>query len=443
MDSFMSTYVEKYRNMSCPCGRAHVTGVSQVIAEKGAISRLPGVLRSLGAQKVFLLGDPDTFRAAGDRACALLEAQGIPYTKYCFPQANPKPDEAAVGAAAMHFDPSCDVIVGVGSGVINDIGKLLSNMTKYPYVILATAPSMDGYASGTSSMDVEGLKVSLPSRVPDVILGDIDILRQAPLHKLKSGLGDMLAKYISLAEWRIAHLLIGEYYCDTVAELVSTALNKCVQNAQGLLNREEAAVKAVFEGLIIGGIAMDYAGMSRPAAGMEHYISHVWDMRSLALGTPADAHGIQCAIGTLYAAKLYDKLRGVTPDKEKALRYVAAFDVEAWYQTLSEFMGPGGDAMIALDRKEQKYDKAKHAARLEKICANWDKIQEIIRSIPTAAQIEAILDAIQAPKSAQDIGLPQQILPMTVKAAKDIRDKYVLARLLWDLGILEEFAESL
>ena len=99
--------------------------------------------------------------------------------------------------------------------------------------------------------------------------------------------------------------------------------------------------------------------------------------------------------------------------------------------------------MVALDRKEQKYDKAKHASRLEKICESWDKIREIIHSIPTAAQIEAILDAIQAPKAAQDIGLPQQILPMTVKAAKDIRDKYVLARLLWDLGLLDEYAESL
>jgi len=443
MSSFMKEYIEAYRDMECPCGKPHLVALEDVIVEPGAVNRLPEYVRRLGAKKVFLLADCSTFAAAGERVCQLLKAAEIPVSSYVFPKADPKPDEGTVGAAVMHFDCSCDIVVGVGSGVINDIGKILSKTAKLPYIIVATAPSMDGYASATSSMDVEGLKVSLDSRVPDVIIGDIDILKNAPLHKLKSGLGDMLAKYISICEWQIAELLIGEYYCETVAQLIRTALANCVDNAGGLLRREEAAVKAVFEGLIIGGIAMSYAGLSRPAAGMEHYISHVWDMRGLALGTPTDSHGIQCAIGTLYCAKLYEKLRAVTPDKEKALAYAAQFDVEAWYRELTAFMGSGGETMVALDRKEQKYDKAKHAARLERIIENWEAIQTLIAAIPTAAQIEEILDGIDAPKTAEDIGLPAQILPMTIKAAKDIRDKYVLSRLLWDLGILDEFAEML
>lgn len=442
-ESFMSTCVEKYRDMECPCGRAHVTAVSDVIVEKGAVNRLPEILGRFGAKKVFILADRNTYSAAGREVCAILEKSGISFSSYVFREASLKPDEKAVGAAVMHFDCTCDIVVGVGSGVINDIGKVLSKTAKVPYIIVATAPSMDGYASGTSSMDVEGLKVSLDSRVPDVILGDIDILKAAPLHMLKSGLGDMLAKYISLCEWQIAHLLIGEYYCENVAELVRTALRKCVENAEGLLKRDEAAVKAVFEGLVIGGIAMSYAGVSRPASGMEHYISHIWDMRSLALGTPADSHGIQCAIGTLYCARLYEKLKTVTPDRQKALQYAASFDTEKWYTEFSEFMGSSAEAMIALDRKEQKYDKAKHAARLEKILENWDRILEIISTLPPADGIEALLDRIEAPKCAEDIGLPHSILPMTVKAAKDIRDKYVLSRLLWDLGILDEFAEAI
>lgn len=442
MSSFMKDYVEAYRDLDCPCGKPHVAALDDVIVEKGAVSRLPEVLSRYGCKRVFLLVDSHTDAAAGGTVRGILDAHGVGYFQYIFPE-SPKPDERAVGAAVMHFDCSCDIVVGIGSGVINDIGKILSKTAKLPYIIVATAPSMDGYASATSSMDIDGLKVSLDSRIPNVILGDIDILKEAPLHALKSGLGDMLAKYISICEWQIAALLIGEYYCETVAQLIRTALARCVENAAGLLNREENAVQAVFEGLIIGGIAMSYAGLSRPAAGMEHYISHVWDMRGLALGTPTDTHGVQCAIGTLYCAKLYEKLRTVTPDKEKALAYVERFDVENWYRELTAFMGSGGEAMVALDRKEKKYDKAKHAARLEKIIKNWDAIQTLISSIPTAAQIEEILDAINAPRSAEDIGLPAEILPMTVKAAKDIRDKYVLSRLLWDLGILDEFAEAI
>ena len=76
----------------------------------------------------------------------------------------------------MHFDPSCDLILGVGSGVINDIGKILANLTGKTYMIAATAPSMDGYASATSSMARSGLKVSLNSCCPAVIIGDLDVL---------------------------------------------------------------------------------------------------------------------------------------------------------------------------------------------------------------------------------------------------------------------------
>lgn len=443
MSNFMTALTETYQAVPCPCGKLHKTGVQDVIAEKGALNKLPEAIRRLGGKKVFVLADENTYAAAGETVCRLLTQSQIPFSIYRFQEQHLEPDERAVGSAVMHFDHSCDLIVGVGSGVINDIGKILSTTTGKPYIIVATAPSMDGYASGSSSMALDGLKVSLKSRTPDIILGDVDILKQAPLHMLKSGLGDMLAKYVSICEWQLAHLLIGEYYCDTVAELVNTALDKCVRNAEGLLRREDEAVKAVFEGLVIGGIAMDYAGVSRPASGMEHYISHVWDMRGLALGTPVDTHGVQCAIGTLYTAKLYEWLREVTPDREKMLRHAAAFDVEDWYRQLSDFLGSGADAMIALDRKEQKYDCAKHAARTERIIGNWEKILQIIARIPTARQIEAILDLIDAPKSLTDIGLPAQILPMTIKAGKDIRDKYVLARLLWDLGILDEFANKL
>jgi glycerol-1-phosphate dehydrogenase [NAD(P)+] len=76
---------------------------------------------------------------------------------------------------------------------------------------------------------------------------------------LQAGLGDMLAKYVSIAEWRIANIITGEYYCEKIADLIRQALKRCVDNATGLLNRDEQAVKAVFEGLVIGGLAMAFA----------------------------------------------------------------------------------------------------------------------------------------------------------------------------------------
>ena len=428
----------------CSCGKKHEVSIDDVIIGHGVLLQLPELVKRYFAHKPFVLADKNTFEAAGKQVCSILDQAGIPHSDYVFPNHTVKPNEESVGSAIMHFDRSCDLIIGVGSGVINDIGKILSNTTGRKYIIVGTAPSMDGYASATSSMDMDGLKVSLNSRCADVIIGDIDILKQAPLHMLKSGLGDMLAKYVSITEWRIAHLITGEYYCERVAQLIRDALKKCVDNAEGLMNRDDAAVQAVFEGLVIGGIAMAYAGVSRPASGVEHYFSHVWDMRGLEFGTQVDLHGIQCAMGTLKAAQLYDRIRGYAPDVQKAAKYVEAFDYDTWSQELLKFLGNGGKTMIAQEQKEGKYNKATHPARLEHILDHWSEIQQIIEEeLPAAETIAEILDTIGIPTDIGSIGVNQECLKMTFKSTKDIRDKYVLSRLAWDLGILDELAESL
>ena len=435
----MSTQkMNEMNGVLCSCGKTHSFS-ADVVVGSGAIRRLPEFIAKYRGSRVFLLSDKNTYAAAGEAVTGVLNTAGIAYSSYSFPVDALEPDEQAVGSAAMHFDRKCDLILCVGSGVLNDIAKILSNLTQLPYIIVGTAPSMDGYASASSSMTRDGLKISLPSRGADVIIGDTDILCQAPLHMMKAGLGDMLAKYVSICEWRIAHLICGEYYCEEIAGLIRSALKKCVDNASGLLKRDPAAVEAVFEGLVIGGVAMNYAGLSRPASGVEHYISHVLDMRGAEYGTPVELHGIQCAIGTLIAAGLYEKVKAVTPNREKALAYAASFDKEGWNETLRVLLGKGAESMIALEAKEGKYDAQKHGPRLEIILNNWDTIVGIVNEeIPSLEMLNAIFDTIQAPKTLAEIGIDESLLPTVFCATKDIRDKYVLSRLAWDLGILEE-----
>ena len=429
---------------TCACGRVHTAPVEQIVTGPGAISRLPELILRLGAEKPFLLSDINTEAAAGAAVKRILDDAGIAYGSYCFPDAHVEPDETAVGSAVMHFNASCDLIVGIGSGVINDISKILSHVSGRKFIIVGTAPSMDGYASATSSMSRDGLKVSLPTRMADIIVGDTDILAAAPLKMLRSGIGDMIAKYVSIAEWRIAHIITGEYYCEEIAQMIRDAVRNCTQNAQGLMQRENKAVAAVFDGLVTGGIAMAYAGVSRPASGVEHYFSHVWDMRALQFGTPCDLHGIQCAMATLQAVRLYEKVKKITPDREKALASVRAFDLEAWHKQLHSFLGESALTMIELEKKEGKYDPAKHAARLDVICENWDRILSILdEELPSASELEDLLDVLGIPKDLNAIGVDRECAQQTFRATKDIRDKYVLSRLAWDLGILDELCDTL
>lgn len=434
--------MEAMNGKPCSCGKEHSCNV-RVISGKDALDSLTDAVKSLGGSKVYILSDSNTFAAAGQKACRLLEKAGIPYVSHCYKQSQPiEPDEKNVGSAIMHYDSSCDVVLGVGSGVINDIGKIVSHVSGKPYIIVATAPSMDGYASASSSMTRDGLKISLPSRSADIIIGDTDVLCAAPLKMLISGLGDMIAKYTSICEWRIANEITGEYYCEEVANLIRSAVQSCVGNARGLLQRNPVAVQAVFDGLVIGGVAMNYAGVSRPASGVEHYISHVLDMRGVEYGIKVESHGIQCTVGTLIAVKLYEKLKNIVPDKEKAMAYVRAFDYDRWAQTLRSLLGKGAESMIALEAKEGKYNCAKHEKRLEIILEKWPRLLQIMnQELPAAEDLEALLDTIGAPKTLSQIGVDQALLPVIFCATKDIRDKYVLSRLCWDLGIIDEILQ--
>lgn len=429
--------LRRFCDTKCDCGKHHDFCIDDIIVEKGAINRVAEVVSRYHVEKVFLLSDCNTYEAAGEQIFENLLQAGFSVSKYVFREKQLEPDEYAVGSAMMHFDTNCQFILAVGSGVINDIGKIIASISKKPYLIFGTAPSMDGFASATSSMSVDGLKVSLPSKQANVIMTDTEVLAKAPLVLLQAGIGDMLAKYVAICEWKIANVVVGEYYCSHVAEMVLSSLEKCVSNLDGFLAREEDAIANVFDGLVLCGVGMSLAGCSRPASGVEHYFSHIWDMRGLSKGTPVALHGIQCAIGTRMAIQKYEQIKTIVPDKEKALAYANSFDFGKWSEKLRDFVGAGAEQMIAQEAKEGKYNKELHAKRLDVILEHWNDLLEIMNSMPREAEIIALLDRLNAPKTLEDIGLSEDILSLTFKATKDIRDKYVLSRLYWDLGILD------
>ena len=89
--------------------------------------------------------------------------------------------------------------------------------------------------------------------------------------------------------------------------------------------------------------------------------------------------------------------------------------------------------------KDGKYDPANHAIRLERILERWDTLLQIMEEeLPASAELEALLDTIEAPKTLADIGVEETLFPLIFRATKDIRYKYVLSTLAWDMGVLEE-----
>ena len=430
----------------CSCGKHHACELKYMKIGKGVISSLPEGMARIGVKKPMVVMDGNTKKAAGDLVEKTLQAAGIPYTAFVFPfEGRMEPDERAVGSLTMAVDPTCDVLLAVGSGVINDCCKVVAKACRLPSMVVCTAPSMDGYASNSSSMIQNRVKVSLYNGCPQVIIADTDILKTAPDIMLQAGLGDMLAKYVSVCEWRISHLVYGDPYCEEIAGLVRASLKKIVSHADGLMRREDEALAAVVEGLVLSGISMAFAEISRPASGLEHYFSHLWEMQALRGNIPSDLHGIQVGVGTLLALWIYENiLTADALDLDKARAAMASFSQAEWKAQAERIFGSIAPEIIALEEKARKNDPAKHEKRLQIIAEKWDDIQQIIREeLPSRESIWQLMKSCDMTMTPADLKLTCQDTVDALLGSRDIRDKYLTSSLLWDLGLLDETAEKI
>lgn len=292
---------------SCACGKSHKVDIQAIRVGSGVIQELPGILRDLGASHIFLVTDNYTYEAAGRQVEQLLDQAGLSYHKRVFQTETPLvPNEYALGSVLAAMTSQDDMLLAVGSGTLNDVTKYVSARTGIPYVIAATAPSMDGYASTVAPTILDGFKTTLPAVYPAAIVADVDILKDAPMPMLTAGFGDIIGKFTSLADWRLSHQLNGEYYCPEVAGVIEAAVETCAANAQALAQREPQAIQAVTEALILSGLAMGMVGVSRPASGAEHQMAHYWEMDALRRGEEHPLHGNAVGVGTVLAASLYE-----------------------------------------------------------------------------------------------------------------------------------------
>ena len=202
-------------------------------------------------------------------------------------------------------------------------------------------------------------------------------------------------------------------------------------------------VGSVADGLILSGIAMCFATTSRPASGLEHYFSHMWEMMALERGEESDLHGIQVGVGCYLTFKLYEQIRKIKPDREKALDFMRSFDEEKWERETRRVFGSVAENIIATAKKEGRNDPVKHAERVNRIVDHWDEILKIMdEELPPFKTIVDIMTGCGMPMRPKDLGINDDDVRDALKASRDIRNKYLSSTMLWDLGLLYEMADQ-
>lgn len=303
-------------SFECGCGRTHSVGIESIVIGSGILSEVKNAVKGYKDGEILLLADTNTYKICGENVKTLLQKEGFHIRQFVFdtPGHQLVPDEKAIGRLFVEHSSKLSLILVTGSGVLNDLAKYISYKTGTPYIIVGTAPSMDGYASVVSPAIIDGIKITLQGVYPKAIIGDTSVLKGAPKDMLNAGFGDILGKITALADWNLSRILNNERYCNTCADMVKNALNKCIENIEGIANREEQAVCYLMEALVLAGITIGFHGDSRPASGAEHSFAHYWDMDAIARGVDHPLHGNSVAVGTVVTSHVYDFMAPYLPD---------------------------------------------------------------------------------------------------------------------------------
>ena len=303
------------RTFLCECGKTHHIEPREVVYSRKALDELPSVCaRAAGGRRVTVIMDIRTREVAGARSCRLLADDGRRVTEIVVPDGpdgrSPVCDDVTKERLSTQLDTP-DLIVAVGSGVISDLGKWLAFEGNLPFICVATAASMNGYASANVAPTIKDVKTLVRARPPVAVVANATVIENAPHRLTASGLGDILAKSVSSADWRLNHLLFGDYYCERSVGLIADIEPLYLDHSETIKARAPQAIEALFRGLLLTGAAMTMAETSSPSSGGEHMVSHTLDMMSTLDGAEHDLHGRQVGVGTILASELYRRVLAI------------------------------------------------------------------------------------------------------------------------------------
>lgn len=386
-------------------------------------------------RSAILVADQRTFAVTGDRCAAALRAAGFSVAERIVPDppggGSPVCDDLTRDRLAAEL-PACDVLVAVGSGVVNDLTKWIAGERGVPYAVNATAASMNGYSAANVAPSIRGVKSLFRARAPLAIAAEPAVIEGAPFELTASGLGDAIAKPVSTADWLVNHRLSGEEFSRPVAEIIDRIEGSYVEAPERLARREPAAIRALFEALVYSGCAMTLQGSSVPASGGEHLVSHALDMLGGVDGTGHDLHGRQVGVATIFAAALYQRICAL--DSLDLRPAVAPLDRALW--------GPIAGAVAVEHARKRASAEAARAALAEP--GRWAALRaELSPILRSPGRIKECLARSGAAHRVADIGCTRERFLTAVRHCGAIRGRFTSIDLGWLTGVLPGAAEEI
>ena len=279
----------------------------------GKIVEVEQTLKEAGISgKILFISGPHVNRLYGDIIKPQIEKIGqlreaiVDYNKIRFAM--------QLAERVIATDISC--IVAMGGGKTLDVGKYAAYVSKRPLLAIPTTMAHDGIVSPVAVLKREDNKPkSLGCSMPTMLILDTRITATCSPNLIKAGIGDTISNYMALKDWEFA-VSKGKDVMNGYAYMMSrTSLDALMKTQFDKICPEFIDVLA--NCLVMSGIAMDFAGSSRPVSGSEHLFSHALDYYC----DKQNLHGFNVALGTIAV------LKTIGEDYTSVLRCLRKFDV--------------------------------------------------------------------------------------------------------------------
>jgi glycerol-1-phosphate dehydrogenase [NAD(P)+] len=266
---------------------------SLVRIKSGALARLGIYLSRWGHKRVAVFQSAGLTHSLAEQVRGSLGAAAIAPAFWAEVQEND------FQQALRHFTTlprPATAIVGFGGGKALDVAKYVAFLAKLPYFAAPTSLSNDGFASPQSSLTIDGKRRSLAAAMPFGVIVDTAECQKAPHRLTLSGVGDLMAKFTAITDWKLAFHHAQESIDDFAALISDGSVHAFL--ARPILDEE--GIRLLAMSLLLNGIAMEVCGSSRPASGSEHLISHALDE----LSERPRLHGLQVGVATYLVSLL-------------------------------------------------------------------------------------------------------------------------------------------
>jgi glycerol-1-phosphate dehydrogenase [NAD(P)+] len=371
-------------------------------------------------------------------AAALEDAgEGPVYTAYLGDDRADVHADAPTLAAAVDAVRGAALLVTVGSGTIADIGKHTSaQLDGLPHVVVQTAASVNGFADDQSVLVVDGVKRTTPTRWPDRLVIDTDVVGLAPPAMNQAGLGDLLATYTAPADWLLAHFVgQDDTFSRAAVTLARDHVDAALDAAEGIAAGDSSAIELLAAALTLSGISMGVAGRTAPGSGMEHTVSHLLEMTE---GEDATLHGAKVGVLSAFAACLWEVVREAAAEGGlAALRFPDEAEMEIRVTEAFAVADPSGSMASECwgdyRRKLARWNEAR--PRLETLADRWPWFDaDVGRLLAAPERLLSALQRAQAPVRLSDLGIDADRSRWALGHCHLMRDRFTIADLAFFMG---------